>query len=397
MRISTAGVFRQSLDNILSQQTQLAKVQDQIGKGTKLSTAADDPAAMARAMTLDQSLADNARFQSNIGQAKQRLGMEENALSSSNDVLQRIRELAVQANSGTQSTDSRNAIATELQQRYDELLSYANAQDGESRYLFGGSNDGVPPFSKTGNSISYNGDQNGRILEIGTSRTLADGDSGATVFMSSRSGDGSIAATAAGTNTGNVAVTGTHTLDTSLWDGASYTVNFNGGNYQVKDSGGAVIGSGTYASGGSIRFRGIELSLSGAPADGDQLSVAGSQNKDVFSSIRDLIAQVQNPAATPAERARVQTSMYGTMSEIDQAISQVSNVRSTVGNRLAVLDSTEASLNQNEVSAKQALSDLRDLDYAEAATRLNIHATALQASQQAYMKVQGLSLFDYIR
>lgn len=397
MRISTASAFRQSLENLQSQQTQLAKIQDQIGKGTKISTAAEDPAAMARIMTLDQSLADTARYQSNISQSQQRLGLEENALSSSSDVLQRIRELAVQANSGTQSADSRSAIATELQQRYDELLSHANAQDGEGRYLFAGSDDGGQPFSKVGAGVSYNGDQNGRLIEIGPHRTIADGDNGASVFVNARSGDGTTKVTAAASNTGTAAVSNSRVIDASLWDGGDYTINFNGGNYQVKDSGGAVVAGGAYTSGNGIRFRGVEITVGGAPRDGDQISVGPSRQKDIFSSIQDLITQVQNPAASAADRARVQTSMYGTMNEIDNALGQVSNVRATVGNRLAALDSASASLGQYDVTSRQALSDLRDLDYADAATKLNLHATALQASQQAFMKVQSLSLFDYLR
>lgn len=43
-----------------------------------------------------------------------------------------------------------------------------------------------------------------------------------------------------------------------------------------------------------------------------------------------------------------------------------------------------------------ALSEVQDLDYAEAVSRLNQQLLALQASQQSFIKVQGLSLFDYL-
>ena len=42
-------------------------------------------------------------------------------------------------------------------------------------------------------------------------------------------------------------------------------------------------------------------------------------------------------------------------------------------------------------------SELNDLDFAEAVSRLNLQTTALQAAQQAYIKIQGLSLFNYLR
>jgi flagellar hook-associated protein 3 FlgL len=43
------------------------------------------------------------------------------------------------------------------------------------------------------------------------------------------------------------------------------------------------------------------------------------------------------------------------------------------------------------------LASVRDLDYAEAITRFNRQTTALQAAQQSYVQIQGLSLFNYIR
>ena len=45
---------------------------------------------------------------------------------------------------------------------------------------------------------------------------------------------------------------------------------------------------------------------------------------------------------------------------------------------------------------RESLSQVQDLDYAEAISRLNLQMTALQAAQQAYVKVQGMSLFNYL-
>jgi len=45
---------------------------------------------------------------------------------------------------------------------------------------------------------------------------------------------------------------------------------------------------------------------------------------------------------------------------------------------------------------KEIQSEIKDLDYTEAVTRLNLRLTGLEASQKAYSKVQNLSMFDYI-
>ena len=49
-----------------------------------------------------------------------------------------------------------------------------------------------------------------------------------------------------------------------------------------------------------------------------------------------------------------------------------------------------------DLQLQETLSEIQDLDYAEAISRLNLELTALQAAQQAYVKVQGLSLFNYL-
>jgi flagellar hook-associated protein 3 FlgL len=68
-----------------------------------------------------------------------------------------------------------------------------------------------------------------------------------------------------------------------------------------------------------------------------------------------------------------------------------------VGSRLSALDETADSRSAQEVDLKSSLSDLRDLDYAQAITQLNLQLAGLQAAQSSYTKMAQLSLFDYLR
>jgi flagellar hook-associated protein 3 FlgL len=215
--------------------------------------------------------------------------------------------------------------------------------------------------------------------------------------MTNRSGNGTFELSAAAANTGTAQPATSQVLDPGLWDGGSYSISFSGGNYQVTDSSNNVIGSGAYVPGNGIRFRGIEVSFSGQPADGDSFSVGASQQKDVFKTISDLIGLVRNPPATAAGRAQFQTRMQGLQAELSNGLDQVVNVRGTVGARLAALDDASNSLGSQLVSAKSTLSDVRDVDLAQASTELNQRTVTLQAVQLAYAKVQGLSLFQYLR
>lgn len=397
MRISTLMFHRQSIDGLMRNQAALLRTQNQIAANTRLLTAADDPAAAAQALQIDQQQSQLQSWSRNIDTASARLGLEENALNGVTDVLNRVRELALQGNSATLSDSDRKDITQEMTQLQQQLAALANSSDGEGGYLFGGSAGGAQPFSIGGSGASYAGDQSTRSLRIGAGREIADGDDGVAVFMHLSSGNGRYAVAADAANTGAAALNRAAVTDASLWDGGSYAVSFSGGNYEVRDGAGNIIAGGAWAEGDKIRFRGIELGFSGTPADGDRFAVAPSQAQDVFATVGKLAQLVQGAGASPAARAQDQTAYFQALDELDAAMNHVSAVRSSVGNRLGALDDAQAQIDAQSLIGETRLEDLRGLDYVEASTRLAQQTTALQAAQQSYALIQRLSLFDYLR
>ena len=397
MRISTAALHQQGLVNILRNQAALSKTQNELSLGTRLVTAKDSPSDWARAAGLDQQLAQFERFRSNASVAQQHLGLEENALSSANETLNRVRELALQAANATQSAESRASIAQEMQARISELLSIANSSNGEGRYLFAGTADGAAPFSLNPMGATYSGNQSQSLLDIGPERSVQLGDSGSRVFMDLSSGNGTFAVAATATNTGSVRLDSAKLSDAASWDGDSYTLSFNAGNYEIRDSANVLVDGGAYTSSTSIRFRGVDLSLSGTPVNGDSFSITPSQPQDMFATLQKFVSLVTTTPTDAAGRAQMQTAVYGALEEIDGALERVSEVRSTVGHRLLALDDADAQMDALDVQTQSTLSGIRDLDYAEATTRLNMQLTALQAAQQSYARIQGMSLFDFLR
>ena len=81
MRLSTAGMHRNSIEAILEHQVKLAKTQTQITTGKKFQTAAEDPIGATRAATLDRTLADNAQYGRNSNIIEARLNYEEQAMA----------------------------------------------------------------------------------------------------------------------------------------------------------------------------------------------------------------------------------------------------------------------------------------------------------------------------
>lgn len=397
MRISTAMLHAQGLSNILRNQTALAHTQNQLALGTRLVTAKDDPGAWSRAAGLDQHLAQLERYRSNASQVQNRLGLQETALSSATETLNRVRELALQANNASTSAEARVSIAQEMQARVGELLSIANSSDGDGRYLFSGTADAAAPFSLNVLGATYSGNGSTRLVDIGPERSVALGDAGDAVFMNLPSGNGRFAVAAAAGNTGQAKLDAAKLADAAAWDGGSYALSFNAGQYEIRDAGNTVIASGAYTPGAAIRFRGVDLTLSGTPADGDQFSIAPSQPQDMFAIVQNMTALFATTPADPAANARHQTAFFGALTELDGALSRLSEVRATVGHRLNAVDDSLSQIDAIDVQAQTTLSGVRDLDYAEATARLNLQMTALQAAQQSYARIQGLSLFDFLR
>ena len=71
--------------------------------------------------------------------------------------------------------------------------------------------------------------------------------------------------------------------------------------------------------------------------------------------------------------------------------------RATGGAQLAAMDSASELREAQSVTLETTLSGIRDLDYAEAISRFQLESTALQAAQQAFMRLQSSSLFDLMR
>ncbi|MDR9467974.1 flagellar hook-associated protein FlgL [Marinospirillum sp.] len=89
-------------------------------------------------------------------------------------------------------------------------------------------------------------------------------------------------------------------------------------------------------------------------------------------------------------------AIRASMDNIDIAFEQLSQTRSQIGSRQNTLEAVKTSNEDFELFAKKSLSELEDLDYAEAISRFHQQQMSLQAGQQAFSRVSGLSLFNYL-
>ena len=191
MRIGTLQMFRQGINSILDQQAKLFETQNQLATGKRINSPSDDPTGAAQLVGLSESAKITAQYQDNILAARTRLELEETALGSVGETLQRVRELTIQALNDTNSAMDRAAIAAEVRQLADEVIGLANRKDGNGQFMFAGFQVLTTPFSEAPpGTFNYNGDQGQRQIQIGSARQIADGDSGQAVFMDIPDGGG---------------------------------------------------------------------------------------------------------------------------------------------------------------------------------------------------------------
>jgi len=179
--------------------------------------------------------------------------------------------------------------------------------------------------------------------------------------------------------------------------GANITYNENDASfYFVEDSSGNIQASGAYLDGAQIAFKGIQTRISGAPRTSDNFTVNPSRNQDMFTTLTNLALALETDISGSTGSASLNNAINRALTDIDQSQDRVNQIRAKVGARLNVIDSQE-NLNDNyKLQIESTLSNLQDLDYAEAISRLNQQQVALQAAQQSYVKIMGLSLFNFI-
>lgn len=406
MRISSNQLQQVAINAMLEQQAKLSKVQEQVATGRKISKPSDDPVAASKVVKLNDILKTADQYQTNITAANARLSLEETALADIGNVYHRIRELAIQANNATQTNETRSFIAEEVAQLLEEVVSLANATDSTGEFLFSGNKGKFKPFAKNSDGgYDYHGDDGQRMLQIGPKRQIAINDSGSDVFREIRDGNGAFTVLESKLNRGSGvadpgAVTGQYDLGTYaiIFDKKESIDPNEPTTYSVIDEkGNQILPPGQiFNEGNAIEFEGIHTFIKGQPLAGDFFVVRPSYNQDIFTTLGQFVDALRIGRGSESDLAELNNVINRVIVSMDVALGKTLEIRANVGSRLNALSSQENINESIKVQVKKILSEVEDLDYAEAVSQLNLKLTGLQASQKAFTRVQDISLFDYL-
>ncbi len=318
VRISSQQVFNSGINRLQDLNSGLQKTQGQISTGKRVNNPSDDPVAAARILKLDQQVAQINQYQKNVSLADNRLKQEESALNSATDLIQRVRELTVQAGNGALSGQDRQSVAAELRQRLDQLAAITNTRDASGEYIFSGFKGASPAFVRnlSGDWV-YQGDEGQRSLDIDEGVSVKISDSGKGLFVDVPTAEPSFSARANDSNTSGGRISTGAILDQSVFN-AAYAANNDDLVVDIKDNGSGglnydvryrsddpaapgytAIASGVYTSGSSIKVAGLQFEISGAAA-GDHYTLQTSRKQSTFTTIEKLIYGLETLGKTPA-------------------------------------------------------------------------------------------------
>ncbi len=427
MRISTNTIYDAGTSGLLRQSSDLFKTQQQLSTGRRVLAPSDDPVAAARSLEIDQSKSMNAQFGVNRRDAASALGFAESQIATAADVLSTVRERLVQAGSVALGDADRKAIALDMRAMFSELMGIANSRDAFGDYLFSGYKSTTQPFSGSVEAgVTYAGDDGQRLAQVGSNRQIAISDSGSEVFMRVPSGNGRFSLTPDSANRGTARLDAGSVVDMAKWSDPANPGDFEivfdvGGGVTTYDlidkvSGdslltGAAPGGApyprTFVKGDVISLRstgaeppfdfGARFSMTGAPADGDKVRLEISSSQSLFETLGNVILALEQPASGDAVAlAKVGNAVGSAISNLDQATDSLLTARSRIGARNSELSALDSLGEEVNLQLETALSNLRDLNYTEAISRLTQQQAYLQAAQQSFLKVSGLSLFNFI-
>jgi len=170
-RITTQMTASMTLNDLQQSLNRLDTTQQQLSSGKKLNQPSDDPYGTSQAMSLNGQLSSLNDYTNNITDGTAWTQQATTSLGDIDSMVQRVRELVVQASNGTYTQSDLNASASEVNQLIDAIKQEANASYN-GQYIFSGTSTGTAPY-QTGSTDTYQGGTGSVDRLIGPNTTLS--------------------------------------------------------------------------------------------------------------------------------------------------------------------------------------------------------------------------------
>ncbi|KTF12809.1 flagellar hook-associated protein FlgL [Pseudoalteromonas sp. H103] len=417
MRLSNNLMYQNNINKILDNQQSVANAQEQVTTGEKYLTTSEAPAAISQGMLYSNKIQTNEQHSKNIDQLNGRLETEETILQSINTNIQQAQELTIQAGNGAYTQDDLESIAAELSEIQKTLVNLMNTRSEDGKFIFSGYQDSTQPyqFDSTAGEYTYNGDQGQHVITIAEGVSIKSSDNGFDTFekTDARLNVASNTATVSGSITAaSVYVDGQTEFDS--FHQANYnadpTASATANTYSVLVSPGATADDPQtyeiYRDGAPltptvtgevtdepIDFAGMKIEFEGTAPGQLDFSLEKPGKENVLNTLQSLITGLNDGTL---EGDDFQEVLADGLVQLQNASEQVVFTQASLGGRMNALERVSDSNLAQDIQNKSNLSDLVEVDMAEAISELTKQETALQASQATFGRLTNLSLFDYL-
>lgn len=407
MRLTFNMQFNQSLTGILNAQQKMTKAETMLSKQTRILSPADDPAASAKVLNLDQTKEQLTQFQSNGTILKNNLTLQETVLTSIRTNYDRISTLTIASGNGSYGFNDRKAIAFELQNIQTELFDLMNTRNAQGSFIFAGFQDQSPAYKKDASTgeFQFMGDTGSKELQITPSIKLPSNDSGKTIFddVFKRF---NFDITSAPTNS-RIEIANQNEFDNFFLRSVDKQVAANNafqlqidatGNYELFQNGASLTPAltGSYTPGENIVFNGISVRLDASTPLPTQVdfTLQPPEKTNILNTLQSFISVLNDPNVSGDHLSRV---LADTLKEVSNSANNLDSALADIGGRVNVLDSVFGTNEDLLIANQQYKADISETDLAEALTEVKRQEFALQAASQTFAKVNATTLFDFIR
>jgi flagellar hook-associated protein 3 FlgL len=158
MKISSNQYYEVLTKQLAKQQESIGELQTQLATGKKTAVPSSDIESSLEGLSIKSVLKRQSAYETNLSYVRDRLTIEESVVTSFQDYVYRLKDLAITASSGTYSDEDIGFMKAEAEGVLEELISLSNSRDSQNSYLFSGTSTNIQPFQKQADgSIAYKG------------------------------------------------------------------------------------------------------------------------------------------------------------------------------------------------------------------------------------------------
>jgi len=391
--------------SLAQQEAQINVLQQQISTGLTVQTPDQNPAAYQSAVLGNDQIAALANDNTTQAAIQVQLGSVNDAYQSTSNLLDSVQSVVEEALNGTTSSLNLNALANQVLSAGQQLVAIGNTTSPNGTYLFGGSRGTVAPFQvSSSGSIVYFGDGGQSQAQISTdvsASTIANGD----VFVSGLTGDGigNISAASGNTGSGQIIPQGTVNAPAANAFQAgsspitlSFTTSGAVTSYTATQSG-ATIATGPLSGASTVvQLAGVDYQITGAPAAGDQFTIAPSRPQSAFALLKNIYNALASAGSTPAQVAQTNQVLNQSLASLAQYQQGVVTAQAQNGVTLEAINNASTGNIDQSTQIQTNVQNVTQVNTPVAIASLDQTLTAVQAAMKTFGDVQNLSLFSYL-